>query len=65
MVLILQATLMWFIVTRIVWRSATIVEIGRSLGVTLVLLVLVGCVGRWVAALPRPYDEWLTLDITA
>jgi len=59
-----QGLLMVLIITQIVRRSPTVAEMARTLGISLLLLGVTMFVGRGVAALRRPYDEWLTLDLT-
>jgi hypothetical protein len=63
LVLVMQAFWMLLVVTQILRRSPTVAEMAQSLGVSLLLLGIVTLVGRRVAALRRPYDEWLTLDL--
>ena len=60
-----QAFLMILIITQIVRRSPTLPEMAQSLGVALLLLGAGILVGRGVAKLRRPYDEWLALDVKA
>jgi hypothetical protein len=54
---------MVLIIGRIVFWPATLSDF-QSLGVCAMLLCVVAFVGRRVAAMRRPYDEWLTLDLT-
>jgi len=63
LVLIMQALWMLLVITQIIQRSPTVAEMAQSMGVSLLLLGIVTLVGRGVAALRRPYDEWLTLDL--
>jgi len=56
---------MILIITQIVRRSPTLPEMAQSLGVALLLLGAGILVGRGVAKLRRPYDEWLALDVKA
>jgi hypothetical protein len=62
-VLLSQGLLMVLIIGRIVFWPATLSDF-QSLGVCAMLLCVVAFVGRRVAAMRRPYDEWLTLDLT-
>ncbi len=64
LVLLAQGLLMFLIATQIIGRSPTPAEMAQSLGITLPLLGIGILVGRGVAALRRPYDEWLTLDLS-
>jgi hypothetical protein len=61
--LVSQALLMMLIVTQIVRRSPTVTEMAQSLGISLILLGVALGVGRGVAVLREPYDEWLTLEL--
>jgi hypothetical protein len=54
---------MLLVITQITLRPATLTEF-QSLGVCALLLCAAAFVGRRVAAMRRPYDEWLTLDLT-
>jgi hypothetical protein len=62
-VLLSQGMLMVLIIGRIVFWPATLSDF-QSLGVCAMLLCAAAFVGRRVAAMRRPYDEWLTLDLT-
>jgi hypothetical protein len=61
--LVTQGLSLVLILTQIARRSPTVTEMSQNLGVSLLLLGMGMLVGRGVAALSRPYDEWLALDL--
>jgi hypothetical protein len=63
--LIVQEVVILLLVTQILRRPATLWEMALSIGVSLPLIGLTLLVGRWVSAMRRPYDEWLTLNLAS
>ena len=56
-------TLSSFTITLMVGRHLTFFDVGLSMSTALILLLVLALLGRIIAAFPRPYEEWLTLDI--